>query len=154
MLRYSRFVRIIAFIPFVLLGIAGMVWLVRGIDRGHGFQLATGAYTLALATGLVALLLRPPRAADLAREQVVGGLADVLAALGKELGDAETRSRDRSSIAWSGAELELSVTMEQSNQAGVDFKVVNGEINEGNSQTSALKIMPWPAHDGRPEVGK
>jgi hypothetical protein len=153
MLRHRKRLRALTMIPATLVGIAGLVWLVRGVDSGHGFQIATGSYTVALAIGIAALVLLPSRASNVESHQVVGGLADVLAALGEELGDAEGRARDRSTIAWSGAELELSVTMQQAGKAGIAFNVVNGEITEGNSQTSSLKINIWPVRE-MPDVGR
>ncbi|TCC22410.1 trypco2 family protein [Kribbella sindirgiensis] len=137
-----------------VLGVLGLRWFLLGLDRGSFFEAATGVYTIALTVAVV--VFRGGRRSAVADQgNVVGGLADVLAELGKELTEANTRERETPAISWGSAELELSVLVQTVDSTGVEFKVVSGESKDEASRSSKLVLHLYPSgvYDNLPEAG-
>jgi hypothetical protein len=149
LLRLWFAVRLIA---TLLLALLGLRWFVHGLDHRSFFDTMTGV--LALSTAVLVFFVRPAdRAQDDVTSHVVGGLADVLAQLGRELNDAHTRERDQDAIKWGTAQLEISVLMQSTDTSGVDFKVVSGERKDDKARTSKLTLHLYPVNDDSASMG-
>lgn len=88
-------------------------------------------------------------------EDVVGGLADVLAALGDELRDANRRAKKREGgpvVALGYAEVHIEVAVEKAGGAGFDFKVLkaDGRVNRTRTAKVVVNLNAFDGDDGVP----
>jgi hypothetical protein len=99
-----------------------------------------------------------PDLENLAAEHVVGGLAEVLNALGAEFRQANTLAGE-TTILFGGAEIELNVALEPKAGGGVEVFVVNAEAGSTHARRSAkvtvqvYRAEPDEFEAGPPRVG-
>lgn len=84
--------------------------------------------------------------------QVVGGLAEVLNELGRELRLANEAGE--STIMFGGADVELEVAAEASAEGGVKFWVVNAGATGTLRRTARITVHVYPGGDQDLAVGK
>ena len=93
-----------------------------------------------------------PDIEEIAAKHVVGGLAEVLSALGAELRQANTAGED--TIVFGGADVELNLALEAKAGGGIKFWVVNAEAGSAYARGAKVTVHVYPGAQEGWGVGK